>query len=397
MVHSIFIYRSMRGKHETGRIGLNGTGNDDGLCRNDRPCISRHPCATLSVDRCICRVQFCRPFRRTNETVYRDLALRLVDQVHHDLGRHRLGGGWISGLDEQEGELHPTRGGIRIGKGLEERRPAEPLDESLEWDRDGQYFHYLTKWMHALNCVSRVTGDAAFLLWAMELAQAAHAHFVYQPSVGRGKRMFWKMSIDLTRPLVPSMGQHDPLDGLVSFRELQAASRQFPHTPFPDLMAGIEDLAAMCRGQSWITDDSLGIGGLLFDSWRMAQLLAQGEFGEANLLEAALDSALLGLQSFEKDNPLKYQARYRLPFRELGLSIGLKALSGSCRNGSEEKPWTNLKRPVEGLMQFLPLSELIERFWLDGKNREAASWTEHREINMVMLATSLAPDEFLKV
>jgi hypothetical protein len=41
-------------------------------------------------------------------------------------------------------------GGLRIGKPLKERGANEPIDESLEWDRDGQYFHYLTKWMHAL-------------------------------------------------------------------------------------------------------------------------------------------------------------------------------------------------------------------------------------------------------
>jgi len=30
-------------------------------------------------------------------------------------------------------------------------------------------------------------------------------------------------------------------------------------------------------------------------------------------------------------------------------------------------------------------------------NREANSWTEHQDINMVMLATSLTPDGYLTV
>jgi len=92
--------------------------------------------------------------RLTGERSYADLALRLVDQVHHVLGRYRADDtrtGWISGLGEREGEFHPTRGGLRIGKTLPERRPEEPLDQRPEWDRDGQYFHYLTKWMHALG------------------------------------------------------------------------------------------------------------------------------------------------------------------------------------------------------------------------------------------------------
>ncbi len=88
--------------------------------------------------------------RATGDKRYTDLALRLVYRVHHILGRQRDDDshkGWISGLNEQEGEAHPTRGGLRIGKGLPERRPDQPFDERLEWDRDGQYFHDLTKWM----------------------------------------------------------------------------------------------------------------------------------------------------------------------------------------------------------------------------------------------------------
>jgi hypothetical protein len=39
----------------------------------------------------------------------------------------------------------------------------------------------------------------------------------------------------------------------------------------------------------------------------------------------------------------------------------------------------------------------IEGFWLEGRNRESETWREHRDINMVMLATSLAPDGFLSI
>src|SRR5687768_13053132 len=72
-----------------------------------------------------------------------DLATRLVDRVHHTLGRHRDDDariGWISGLPAAEGEAHPTRGGLRIGKPLPERGPTDPFSEPLEWERDGQYF-----------------------------------------------------------------------------------------------------------------------------------------------------------------------------------------------------------------------------------------------------------------
>jgi hypothetical protein len=37
---------------------------------------------------------------------------------------------------------------------------------------DGQYYLYLTKWMHALNCMSQVAADPTFIKWAIELAKA---------------------------------------------------------------------------------------------------------------------------------------------------------------------------------------------------------------------------------
>ncbi|MBF8293014.1 MAG: hypothetical protein HW392_1841, partial [Steroidobacteraceae bacterium] len=136
-----------------------------------------------------------------------DLALRLVDQVHHVLGRHRQDDsrqGWISGLAEEEGERHPTRGGLRIGKELPERRADQPFDPRAEWDRDGQYFHYLTQWMHALHRVAVEMGRPVFHQWAVELAQTAHARFTRPDSPGGQQRMVWKMSVDLDRVLVPS-------------------------------------------------------------------------------------------------------------------------------------------------------------------------------------------------
>ncbi len=348
---------------------------------------------------------FLELFRRTRDENYRGLALRLVDQVHHTLGRHRRDdprSGWISALDADQGETHPTGGGLRIGKKLDERRRGEPLNEQLEWDRDGQYYHYLTKWMHALNRVGIATGDPAYLRWGMELAQTAHSRFTYtHPSDGR-KRLYWKMSIDLSYPLVLAMGQHDPLDGLVTYSELQTtASSEFALSALPDLSPEISDMAVICREENWTTNDTLGLGGLLIDAWRIAQLMTRGGLVDAGLLEALLDSARLGLESFKADNPLKYRARQRLPFRELGLAIGLKGV-GMMQEYIEKNPGglgleSSLQRKMVALSEYLPLSNIIERFWLDNKNREAGNWGEHREINMVMLATSLAPEGFLTV
>ena len=281
---------------------------------------------------------------------------------------------------------------------MNERPPGEPLDEQLEWDQDGQYYHYLTKWMHALNRVARVTGDPTCNRWASELAKTAHSRFTWGPS-GR-KRLHWKMSIDLSRPLVPSMGQHDPLDGLVTYEEIQATPiGDFARAELPELRAEVDDLVEICREQNWDTADPLGIGGLLFDAGRMAQLVVEGKFKNRDLLQAALDSAERGLEAFSVRSPFGLPAEHRLGFRELGLAIGLKGL-GKIHNLIKENPgiFDNfLQKRTENLLRYVPYGERMETFWSEGKNRENASWMEHLEINMVMLATSLAPEGFLAI
>jgi hypothetical protein len=341
----------------------------------------------------------------TRDERYMHLALRLVDQVHAILGRHRQDeprSGWISSLDEKEGSMHPTIGGLRIGKEMNERGPEDPFDERLEWERDGQYYHYLTKWMHALNRVSRVTGDSKYNRWAIELAKTAHARFTYVPSSGGPKRMYWKMSIDLTYPLVPSMGHHDPLDGFITYHQLQAtAARQSEKSPMPYLKAEIADMAALCKGRSWVTDDPLGIGGLLSDAYKVGQLIVSDHFLSIDMLETLLDSSLEGLESYARERPLRLPAKYRLPFRELGLSIGLRAVERLkvliIQNAGLFDKTPLLLSRLERLMQHAPLREGIEMFWRARTNREAETWTEHRDINMVMLATSLAPDGYLTI
>ncbi len=348
---------------------------------------------------------FLELYHQTGDENYRQLASHLVDQVHHVLGRHRDNDprtGWISGLDEQNGEVHPTAGGLRIGKGMNERRPDDPYDERLEWDRDGQYYHYLTKWMHALNQVARATGDSAYTRWAIELAKSAHARFTYVPSFGDQKRMYWKMSIDLSHPLVSSMGQHDPLDGFITYLQLQATAAKYSEkSPMLDLSAEITDMAKICKGKSWATDDPLGIGELLSSAYKLAQLIINEGVEQVDLLDVLLDSSLMGLQTYERRNSLKLPADYRLAFRELGLSIGLHAiekLPGLIEHTPRDfKMKKRLHSRTEGLMRYAPLSDIIETYWLDPANRQGSSWTGHRDINMIMLATSLAPDGYLSL
>ncbi len=336
--------------------------------------------------------------------IRRELAVDLVNQVHQILGRHRpedTRTGWISGLDEVERTQHPTRGGLRIGKPLPERRADEPYDPQLEWDRDGQYFHYLTRWMHALNQLSRMTGNPVPLRWAMELAATAHAGFTYRSRPAGPPRMYWKMSIDLTYPLVPSMGQHDPLDGYVVFSGLQASgpAEGSGNEEIPDLQGAIMEQAAMCAASRLATDDPLGIGSLLMATYQVARLIDDGQLERTDLLAELLDAATVSLPAFGRTRVLHQSAATRLAFRELGLAIGLHAVERLAQLVRDAAKVLHDNRAVQtrvdGIGEWLPLKDSIEAFWLEPAHRRTRSWMAHEDINTVMLATSLAPDGYL--
>ena len=346
---------------------------------------------------------FLELYNQTNEKNYLNLALRLIYQVHHVLGQYAPESGkngWISGLNINDGEDHPTQGGLRIGKKISERGPNEPYNELLEWDRDGQYYHYLTKWMHALINTSKVTGDTRYIKWAMELAKIAHKKFTYLPNHGIRKRMYWKMSIDLTRALVPSMGQHDPLDGYLTYSEIQCemVNLDLIEDIEKPLIYEMEDMKNICRGMSMVTDDPLGLGGLLSDATRITRLIDHG-YNLYDLLETILDSSIVGIRSYTSENSMGLSANYRLAFRELGLSIGINGLvliRDLIRNNPKFSR-KSLENKLDELDKYIDLGETIENFWLDENNRKTRNWVEHKDINMVMLATSLAPEGFLKI
>ena len=334
--------------------------------------------------------------RSTGEQKYFDLAVKLIEQVHFTLGHHRPDDpreGWISGLSEDEGELRPTKGGLRIGKTLPERNPEEPFDSRLEWDRDGQYFHYLTRWMHALNQASGATGDKRYKTWARELAVTAYDAFTVKTSGNTPDRMVWKMSIDLSRALVPSMGAHDPLDGYITSLQLASTAAAKPRSETaPSLEHEIAGYAHMVKKGDWVTDDPLGIGGLLVDIWRLHQLEQQGMQPMPELIETLLDATISGLSYYTRSGELQQPAQYRLAFRELGLAIGLHAIE---RLNRQQTINPERQDKLGALLRYIDLRKHIEQFWLDPAN-QSDTWHEHRDINEVMLATSLAPDGFLR-
>jgi hypothetical protein len=105
------------------------------------------------------------------------------------------------------------------------------------------------------------------------------------------------------------------------------------------------------------------------------------------------------MEHFCRRSPLALPVRHRLAFRELGLAIGLAAVPRL------EAAWEWMpmgvrdaaRQDLARLREHVPLGAGIADCWLDPGNRAAASWTEHLDINEVMLATSLLPDEYLAV
>jgi hypothetical protein len=328
------------------------------------------------------------------------LALHLVDETHRVLGHHRSDDhrrDWISGLEEEQGAVHPTIGGLRIGKKLPERKANEYFNAETEWDRDGQYYHYLTKWMYALDCVSRVTGDPRYHEWAIDLARTANTHFAVRDKTGSPIGLHWKMSIDLSRPLVPSMGQHDPLDGFLVCSRLQSASGGEKES---DLSREIRFLARICDGRNWYTDDALGVGGLLADAYALARMMVEGSLNEPALLESLLASSLAGLHALVREGFHERSVELRLPFRELGLAIGLHAahrLKTRVDGHPRVFDGCEMGSILEGLSPHEALASSLEQFWMQSLNRRSRNWVDHLEINEVMLATSLAPHGYLEV
>ena len=341
---------------------------------------------------------------RTGGQAYRRYATELIDQVHSVLGRFRRDAdrtGWISGLDEDGGRCRPTSGGLRIGKPLKERGADEVIDEQLEWDRDGQYFHYLTKWMHALCQAAFVMRSNEYARWAGDLALTASKRFMGRSSSGKPIGVIWKMSTDLSRPLVPAMGLHDALDGFLSFREVQhAIVKVSGDAESNGLGEASEALFALCEHGQWVTDDPLGIGGLLFDACRLCQLVGQKNGRELRLVEDVIQGSSNGLMILVKTGYLKRPTRHRLAFRELGLAIGLRAVPNIVRALQESEAFEtrpSLLRLTDPLPSYEHLSDQIIDLWLPYAEDPDESWRAHQDINEVMLATAMAPRTFLSV
>jgi len=312
-----------------------------------------------------------------DDDMYKDLARDLIDNVHYTLGRFDPDdsrSGWISQLPEEEGRKHPTIRGLRIGKEQPERKKSEPFDADTEWDKDGQYFHYHTRWIHALLQAADYLESKELIKYAAELSLAGR-HFL-QKTEGR-LHLYWKMSVTLSYPQVLSMGAHDSLDGYLAALECEMmSSNEYDFTDY------LKSLEKICDGKSWQTVDPLGLGGLFLNTVRSSKL-DNKILPKSVKPQALLKDALRGLAQFEKLIKPTSSAKFRLAFRECGLSLGLRVID------SYRETLVESGLDINGLDKSLSLAGDIEDFWTQRKNRDYSSYRDHLNINHVSLASSL--------
>jgi hypothetical protein len=244
-------------------------------------------------------VNFITLHKETNDTAYLTRAIRLAETVHNVLGRTRDGKNWLPGASD----ANPVGGGLRIGK-----------EDEAGSDGDGQYHHYLTLWMFALNRLSMATNEKIYNDQAIALAKAIHPHFfVYRE--GPHPRMVWKISMDRQHALVNYQGNLDPIDGLLIFRKLQAASDN--KTVLAEEIADYQRIIDL-KGKHFVSHDTLDLGMTLWS----AHWLADKEAYFMNLQQQA-ESQLKNLYS---QGYLKVATSKRLAFREYGTCLGIGCL-----------------------------------------------------------------------
>ncbi|CAL5867402.1 uncharacterized protein PFLUO_LOCUS1621 [Penicillium psychrofluorescens] len=235
---------------------------------------------------------------------YLVLARRLVETVHDVLGRTRDGERRLPGATDN----NPMGGGLRIGK----------TDERGS-DGDGQYHHYLTIWMFALNRMSMASGDPTFNRQAVALAKAIHPRFFVDRAAAQ-PRMVWKMAIDLSAPLVSSEGNLDPIDGYVVFRLLQAAAMKAGDGEV--LTEEIADYKRVMdrKGEHFVSSDPLDLGMTLWT----AHWFSEKETWAANLAGRCFEQIY---NLFEINRYLERNIKFRLAFREFGTCMGIQCQS----------------------------------------------------------------------
>ncbi|PWY95788.1 hypothetical protein BO94DRAFT_600495, partial [Aspergillus sclerotioniger CBS 115572] len=294
-------------------------------------------------------------------THYLTLATRLIHTVHNTLGRTRT---TPPTHLPNASPTHPLNGGLRIGK----PSPTGP-------DSDGQYHHYLTLWMFALNRTSIASGDAQYNNMAIDLGRAIHPKFF----VGTKKdRMVWKLDTTLQKVLVGSEGNLDPLDGWVIFRLVRAFADSCSGRDTGVLEDEIEDYARVLRrkGGQRVVNDMLDLGMTLWT----AHWVVDREEWAGRWLGGGSRGFVYDL--FEGERCLDRDVRLRLAFREFGAAMGIRCVA---EQEAEKDRAVDLKVYADRIVDCWTPYMMGE-----GEGEE----DELRPITQVMYASALIPGAF---
>ncbi|KAF3063646.1 putative l-ascorbic acid binding protein [Daldinia childiae] len=292
-----------------------------------------------------------------SQKLYLELARRLADKVHSVLGRTRDGTSRLRGATDEQ----PLKGGLRIGK-LNAEGP----------DGDGQYHHYLTLWMFALNRLALATEEPHWNDLAVQLAKAIHPYFMTER--GGQESMVWKISTDMLRVLVNSKGNLDDVDGLVVYQLLQETAEHFNKSNTTDSLSSstldteIEHYRRiMADHPKSLSGDPLDLGMSLWISHFDKEAAWSSELSKQGLTIARnrfLPAAQSPVSADKKHS-------YRLAFREFGGCLGIKCY---------------VDDPAQPLHM---AAEAVLDAW-EGKVLNAAD-EDLRPINLVMYAAALIP------
>ena len=297
-------------------------------------------------------VNFLTFYSLMNDDRYLTLAKRLVQTVHDILGHTRDGKTRLPGATDE----HPLNGGLRIGK----------IDEGGS-DGDGQYFHYLTVWMFALNRMTVITLDDWYNNQAVSLARAVLPRFMTNKDSKR-PRMFWKMSMDLSHPLVTSEGNLDPIDGYVTYKLLQAASSD--STSLQEEIDALKKIVDT-KWQHYSSTDPLDLGMTLWT----AHWLRKDEEWASVLCQRAVAC----IKQVVSSGYFERSTSRRLAFREFGTALGVQSIS------LQDEP------------QLASLSDTICAAWENAglvpepSEKQQGRMAELLPITAVMYATALIP------
>ncbi|KAL9046639.1 MAG: hypothetical protein Q9214_000576, partial [Letrouitia sp. 1 TL-2023] len=241
-------------------------------------------------------INFLTLYKESSDPKYLHFASRLIASVHGILGSTRNGNSRLPGVTEQ----NPLGGGLRIGK-----KDASGADE------DGQYHHYLTIWMFALNRMTLATGDDKYNNQAISLAKAIHPHFFHNRSSAK-PCMYWKISTDMQRPLVANEGNMDPINGFLVFRILQQAAND--NSVLSEEIADYKRVMNR-KGEHKVSKDALDLGMTLW----ISHWLDGEHLGEQ--LQSQCMNRLYEL--FSDNGHFLRSTTYRLAFREFGTCMGM--------------------------------------------------------------------------